>query len=522
MWQATRHQLTTAIAATAVTVGASINASAQQNQWEPLGAGTPSDTTLLIEYQGDLIAVTVGGTYRWDGISWTLMSPVFASALTVHNGELYRANNAVSRWDGASWVQVGAAFNGTIEALTTFNGELIAGGNFTAVGTQPAHNIARFDGVAWQRLGDGARHETNPADRVESLSVVGSDLIVGGFFSLAGGLPATNLAAWNGSSWSQFGGGRPNTVGTMLLWNDELWIRQGGTVQRWTGASWQSLPSLFGASTSDPLILHDDMLVASSNRNLGGGVFEGSVQRWTGSVWEQLGGIANGIVRDLTVLEGEIVAAGSFNMIGSTPLSRIAVWRECNVDTDLDGLLDIDEINIHGTDPNDPDSDDDGLLDGTEVNDTSTDPLDADSDDDGLTDGQEVNTSGTDPNNADTDGDGLNDFTDPTPLEPGATGEWLEDQLRLVADAVSAIGLSDFNGPNDNANKGRRNSLSNRIRSAANEVAEGDYESAIELLAAVLAKVDGDSAEPDWMDPSANQQALADELSLLIALLLLE
>src|SRR5690606_19172601 len=37
------------------------------------------------------------------------------------------------------------------------------------------------------------------------------------------------------------------------------------------------------------------------------------------------------------------------------------------VDTDGDGLLDDDELQVHGTDPNDPDTDGDGLTDGTEV-----------------------------------------------------------------------------------------------------------------------------------------------------------
>jgi len=108
-------------------------------------------------------------------------------------------------------------------------------------------------------------------------------------------------------------------------------------------------------------------------------------------------------------------------------------------DTDNDGLTDDDEINIHGTDPNDPDTDDDGMEDGAEVrngldpnsdvgddgasgdpdsddltnidevNVHSTDPLDDDSDDDTLTDGDEINVYSSNPNSQDTDGDTLTD-----------------------------------------------------------------------------------------------------------------
>ncbi|MCH8345839.1 MAG: hypothetical protein IIC87_02795 [Chloroflexi bacterium] len=65
-------------------------------------------------------------------------------------------------------------------------------------------------------------------------------------------------------------------------------------------------------------------------------------------------------------------------------------------DTDSDGLSDDDEINIHGTDPNNPDTDGDGLSDGAEVNVHGTDPLVSDTDDDGSNDFREVNMT-TDP-----------------------------------------------------------------------------------------------------------------------------
>lgn len=190
-----------------------------------------------------------------------------------------------------------------------------------------------------------------------------------------------------------------------------------------------------------------------------------------------------------------------------------------DADSDNDGLPDGAE-NSAGTDPFDPDTDDDGLLDGTEV-DIGTNPLATDTDSDGLSDGVEVNSVGSDPNNPDTDGDGLDDFTDPTPLEPGATGDWLEENTRLLADVIGAISLGEFNGPNDNANKGRRNSLSNRVRNAAKAIAEGNYATAIDLLAEVFAKVDGYSTEPDWMHPGATQEQVRDDLALLIALLML-
>ncbi|MEN0060505.1 MAG: hypothetical protein AAGA48_00070 [Myxococcota bacterium] len=60
-----------------------------------------------------------------------------------------------------------------------------------------------------------------------------------------------------------------------------------------------------------------------------------------------------------------------------------------NADPDGDGLVNADEDRL-GTDPLNPDTDSDGLLDGEEVSVHGTDPLDADSDGGGLGDGDEV------------------------------------------------------------------------------------------------------------------------------------
>lgn len=102
------------------------------------------------------------------------------------------------------------------------------------------------------------------------------------------------------------------------------------------------------------------------------------------------------------------------------------------VDSDGDGLTDIQEDTVYGTDPHDPDTDNDGLTDGEEVITYGTDPLDPDTDDDRLLDGKEVHETDTDPKDPDTDNDGLNDGDevldwDTDPLDPDTDGDHLED-----------------------------------------------------------------------------------------------
>jgi len=194
-----------------------------------------------------------------------------------------------------------------------------------------------------------------------------------------------------------------------------------------------------------------------------------------------------------------------------------------DADDDNDGLSDANEA-VFGTNPFNRDSDGDGLLDGTEVDSAMgsgcPNPLLADSDGDTIRDGDEV-AGGTNPCAADTDGDGVADNVDPLPTTPGVTSGFLEDACRDLAGRILALDLSLFNGPNANANKGRRNALANRAIEAANAIAAGNYQEARDALNSLLDKIDGASPPPDWMDASPQQAALKAEVELLIALVLL-
>ncbi len=123
-------------------------------------------------------------------------------------------------------------------------------------------------------------------------------------------------------------------------------------------------------------------------------------------------------------------------------------------DTDRDGLTDAEEVNTYGTDPLRPDTDRDGLSDDAEVNTYGTDPLHNDTDRDRLTDEQEVNTYSTLPNNADSDGDGTTDGdevliygTDPN--DPGSDFDLDNDQMADSWEINHFISTENCNPTND-------------------------------------------------------------------------
>jgi hypothetical protein len=84
------------------------------------------------------------------------------------------------------------------------NGQaLYVAGNFGSAGGQPISRIAKWDGTNWSALGSGI-------DGMVQSMVVADDgsgtkkLLVAGSMTIAGGIPVSKLAIWDGAAWSAF------------------------------------------------------------------------------------------------------------------------------------------------------------------------------------------------------------------------------------------------------------------------------------------------------------------------------
>jgi hypothetical protein len=114
-------------------------------------------------------------------------------------------------------------------SLAVSGSDLYVGGRFSSVEGIPANNIAKWDGSSWSALGSGMTGgNADFGTAVQVLAVVGSDVYAGGNFSSAGGSPANNIARWDGTTWSALGGGvvvpAEGGVNAVALWGGNLYV----------------------------------------------------------------------------------------------------------------------------------------------------------------------------------------------------------------------------------------------------------------------------------------------------------
>ncbi len=211
----------------------------------------------------------------------------------------------------------------------------VFGGEFTRAGNLPVQNLATFDPATqqWAALGGGV------SGGVFALTTLpNGDLVVGGNFFSAGGVPANRIARWNGTAWSTFGAGCPGPVNAITVRpNGE--ILAGGSVGSpptamllsWNGSSWTANSSLTGFAVSALTTLANGDVVAGGLLQTASGVAVRNLARWNGTSWSPLGPAgappAFSIVRALTTMSnGDLVAGGAMlNLTGSN--TSIARWN---------------------------------------------------------------------------------------------------------------------------------------------------------------------------------------------------
>jgi len=303
------------------------------SSWQPLGSGVAGVRTYsdsggnTIEIQPVVSTLAVWGGDLVVGGSFTTAGGLPAAS--------------IARWDGSSWHAVGTGFGETvtlyggtgvffyfppqIHGLSTFAGDLVAGGLFDEAGGEHAWYTASWNGAAWSALGGGMSGRLPP--QVFAVLGVGLDLYAGGSFVTADGTPANNIAGWDGQKWNALGAGvgpdEPTTaVRCLVQFGGNLFaggaFETAGSVAarniaRWNGSSWTHL----GEGVTNEV---------NALAVFEGALFAGAF-RWAGGTWTNALQ-TNGPVNALAVYHAKLIAAGSFNVIDGRPCQNIGSWPD--------------------------------------------------------------------------------------------------------------------------------------------------------------------------------------------------
>lgn len=296
--------------------------------WQPLGIGLNAQVLALavtnhLVYAGGYFTGTAGGlplTYIgcWDGTNWnSLGNPGgLVYALAVGPNGLYAAGTYYTgteygspyfnRWDGTNWNSMLVFEPDTTlfayplsdpvgyDAIAIQGTNVYLGGNITGFTQFPPNdfsaatncgNIIRFDGTYGWIMGTGL-NRTNVA-----MAVLGTNLFAAGTFTTAGGVPANQIAQWNGSAWSGVGGG------------------------------------VVGNGTVLALATLGNCLYAGGTFTNLGGVAANRIAQWDGTNWSALGSGISGAVQSLTAAGSSLYAGGSFRFAGNKAAYDIARWN---------------------------------------------------------------------------------------------------------------------------------------------------------------------------------------------------
>ena len=122
----------------------------------------------------------------------------------------------VGKWNPGTmtWDNLGGGVDALVPVVNALAldaaGNLYLGGTFTDVGGVPANNIALWNGIAWSALGAGLTLDPS-GGAVHVIAVKGGDVLVGGKFAISGAVPIRNLAIFTGGTFAEFGGGAEGT-----------------------------------------------------------------------------------------------------------------------------------------------------------------------------------------------------------------------------------------------------------------------------------------------------------------------
>jgi hypothetical protein len=325
-------------------------------RWVPIGEGLVNTCTALTVYNGYLIAGVQGapGVMMWANGHWgqfgdgVLGNAVYA--LTTFNGDLFvggqftatkngqvlatnlaRYDEINNRWDPTNDTGPGADPVQTVRCLVSWNGTLFAGTEYS-----PSPGV--FAGDVWEYQ----RPQNNWLDRVQTNGAVmafqpyNGELVATGAFTIVGTSSIPTVMAWDTYSWHSIGSNPPSGVGLGLtVWNSRL-IVLGAFVTNsvpvlgaaLNGSTWQSIGSGFDGSGYCGIGEPNDLLVGGDFTHNPANAPFSHLARWDGNAWYPVGAGTVSNVLAMAHYGGRLVLGGTFHQstLGDPEANNIVAW----------------------------------------------------------------------------------------------------------------------------------------------------------------------------------------------------
>lgn len=233
-----------------------------------------------------------------------------------------------------NWVPLNSEINGNhVRNLSVYNNQLIACGWFNMAGTVNAHVIAAWDGSNWSNLGGGFRQDDIG---VETLTF-NNELYLGGLFDSIGNIKVKNIAKWNGSNWSPLGTGSDGQITALAVYNNELYAAGqfsviGGItargIARWDGANWHALANGFTTFGASDLYVYNNSLYAVGMFGITGCTACQNIAYWNGINWNGVGtnGLTDATNVALIEMNSKLIIGSHTETSPPTFLTEIRQW----------------------------------------------------------------------------------------------------------------------------------------------------------------------------------------------------
>jgi hypothetical protein len=189
---------------------------------------------------------------------------------------------------------------------------LYVGGVFTAAGGVTVSKVAKWNGSSWSDVGGGMEYNS----LVLKLAVYNGALYAAGTFNTAGGQSASRIAKWDGQAWSPLGVGLNGQANALAVFDDgsgrpALFV--GGTfttaggitvnrIAKWDGVSWSALTTGL-SSFANVITTYNGALYVGGNFTSAGGVPATRIAKWDGTTWSAVGTGATGAVNDFAAFD---------------------------------------------------------------------------------------------------------------------------------------------------------------------------------------------------------------------------